>query len=283
MKPRLQKETKNQTWKIPANSSQWSKPAVEMERLADGFEPISLQEMDSVALLNRMDVKFAMPTGQLLQSMKNLQNDYRMLVVDGKRLNHYRTLYFDTPDFQLYQAHVNGRSERYKVRSREYVDTHLAFLEVKHKTRKDRTIKDRILTPHQVVRIGQDDSSWVESLTLLDGKALEPKLWNTFTRMTLVNKLASERVTLDVGLSFYTDSRSIRLNEIAIAELKMESNDYSSPFWREMRDQRVQPGSFSKYALGVALLYEGIKKNTLKPRIFWVEKMMKGTMYREQF
>ncbi len=64
----------------------------------------------------------------------------------GKRLNHYRTLYFDTPDFELYLLHVNGRADRYKVRSREYTDTHLSYLEVKHRTPKDRTIKERLST-----------------------------------------------------------------------------------------------------------------------------------------
>ncbi len=110
------------------------------------YAPISLKEMDAVALLNRTDTKFVLSTDQLLQALAALQHDYRILSVAGQRLNHYRTLYFDTPNFDLYNLHVNERSDRYKVRSREYTDSRRSFLEVKHKTNKGRTIKERIST-----------------------------------------------------------------------------------------------------------------------------------------
>ena len=117
----------------------WACPTT-LDGLAAGFAPITLKEMDAVALLNRTDTKFVMTNAQLLSALAAVREDYWMLSVNGRRLNHYRTLYFDTPGFNLYNDHLTGRAERYKVRSREYVDTHLAFLEVKHKTRKDRTI-----------------------------------------------------------------------------------------------------------------------------------------------
>jgi hypothetical protein len=54
------------------------------------FAPISLKEMDTVALLNRTDTKFIL-SWSVLRTIA-LQPDYRMLVVNGQRLNHYRTL-----------------------------------------------------------------------------------------------------------------------------------------------------------------------------------------------
>lgn len=246
------------------------------QELAGGFEPISLAEMDGVALLNRLDTKYVMTTRQLWDALTNLQQDYWMLEVEGLRLNRYRTLYFDTPDFALYHAHVNKRPERYKVRSREYADSHLAFLEVKHRTRKDRTIKDRVRTPEQVIAMTAAMTDWLGSVSPVDGSTLEPKLWNSFLRMTLVNKQCCERVTLDLGLAFATDTRRLQLDGIAIAEVKMDGLSGASPFMLQMRAQRIHPRGFSKYAVGVALLYDGVKKNTLKPRLIWVEKMMKG-------
>ena len=91
--------------------------------LVQKFAPITLKEMDAVALLNRIDTKFVLTNRQLLDALAAVQQDYRVLSVNGQRLNHYRTLYFDTPDFDLYRLHVNGRADRYKVRTREYTDS----------------------------------------------------------------------------------------------------------------------------------------------------------------
>lgn len=258
-----------------------SQPTV--TNLAANFAPISLREMDAVALLNRVDTKFAMTTDQLLTALTQIQPDYRILSINGQRLNHYSTLYFDTPNFSLYHAHVNKRAERYKVRSREYVDSHLSFLEVKHKTRKGRTIKDRIPTVQPLAQMTAETENWLGQVSPLDGGALEPKLRNTFTRLTLVSKQHCERVTLDVDLTFYTDNKVAQLNGIAIAEVKMDASHGNSSFLEQMRAQKIRQNSFSKYAIGVAMLYSAVKKNSLKPKLLWLEKNMKGIIDHERF
>ena len=138
---------------LPETIWRWDINEDKLGDLAEEYSPINLDEMEMVSLLNRKDTKFLMSTHQLLNSMRSLQDDYRILSINGKRLNHYRSLYFDTPDFRLYNMHVNGRADRYKVRSREYTDSQLSFLEVKHKTNKDRTIKDRLATTRLVVQL----------------------------------------------------------------------------------------------------------------------------------
>ena len=263
-----------QYWVLPPCGSQMGT----WQALADGFTPISLAEMDGVALLNRLDTKFVMSTSQLWITLASLQQEYWMLEVNGQRLNRYRTMYFDTPSFDLYLAHVNERPERYKVRSREYADSHLAFLEVKHRTRKDRTIKERIPIAEQWMRMPPELQRWLRSVSPVDGSALEPKLWNSFIRMTLVSKHCCERVTLDLALSFSNDARRLSMDEIVIAEVKMDAVGGVSPFLAQMRSQRIRQRGFSKYAMGVALLYTQVKKNTLKPRLLWLEKMMKGSV-----
>jgi hypothetical protein len=230
--------------------------------------------MDGVALLNRIDTKFVMRTEQLMNTLASLQDDYWMLAINDQRLNHYRTLYFDTCDFELYHAHVNGKAERYKVRSREYIDSRMSFLEVKHKTRKDRTIKDRIPTPHAATHMTREATRWLREVCPLDGNALEPKLWNTFTRMTLVNKQGCERVTLDIDLAFYTADQVVRLDGIAVAEVKMDASNCTSPFFAQMRAQKIHPHGFSKYIIGAAMLYNQVKKNALKPQFLRIEKML---------
>lgn len=252
-----------------------------LRNLAAGFAPIGLEEMNEVALLNRVDTKFVLTTGQLVKALAHLQADYWMLEVAGQRLNHYRTLYFDTPGFDLYHAHVNNRAERYKVRCREYADTQLSFLEVKHHTRKDRTIKERVRTAQPVAQLDEKLETWLEGISPLDADRLEPKLRNTFTRLTLVSKQYCERVTLDIDLLFSADDRCVRLDGLAIAEVKMDAARGASPFLAQMSAQKIGQRGFSKYVMGVGMLYDGVKKNALKPKLLRIEKMMKGWLSYE--
>jgi hypothetical protein len=267
--------------RTPSRQVPWAEPIWQvaphtLESLAAGFAPISLQQMEAVALLNRVDTKFVMRSGQLLSALAELQSEYWMLSIDGQRLNHYRTLYFDTPDFALYHAHVNERAERYKVRSREYLDTRVSYLEVKQKTRKARTIKQRIPTERPVEQMTPELESWLRSVSALEGGELEPKLWNTFRRLTLVGKRGCERVTLDVDLVFAAGDQVVALEGVVIAEVKMETSERDSAFVEQMRAQRIRALGFSKYAMGVSMLYEQVKKNALKSKLLWVEKVMKG-------
>jgi hypothetical protein len=276
-----QKQNNLQTWALTSFRQVSTATMHELAHLSEGFEPISLKEMDSVALLNRTDTKFVISSEQLILALTAVQDQYRILSVEGQRLNHYRTLYFDTADFTLYNLHVNDRAERYKVRSREYTDTALSFLEVKHKTRKGRTIKSRISTKEPVEQITYKTCNWLDGVLPYNSRELEPKLWNSFTRITLVSKQCCERVTLDVNLSFFTDSKINQLDGVAIAEIKMDSNNRASAFLAQMRTQKIHPQGFSKYCIGVAMLYPQVKKNTLKPKMLWIGKMTRGVFQYE--
>lgn len=270
-----------QPWALPGTAWGWPTRPSRLESLAAGFAPISLAQMDAVALLNRSDTKFVLTTGQLHTALTNLQNDYWMLEIGGQRLHPYRTLYFDTPGFALFNLHVNDRAERYKVRSREYPASQRSFFEVKHKTAKGRTIKARIPTRQPLAEITSEAEDWLQGVFPFDGRELEPKLWNRFTRLTLVSKQYSERLTLDVDLAFYTAGRTAQLGELAIAELKMDARKGDSPFLKEMHAQKIHPRGFSKYCIGVSLLYDQVKKNILKPKLLWLQKMNHGVAYDE--
>jgi len=275
--PATQERLRLQPWALPQPGPAWPTNPSRLDSLLRGFDPISLADMNAVALLNRTDTKFVMPTGQLLHTLAALQSDYRVLCMRGQRLHHYRTLYFDTPDFALYHLHVNKRPNLYKVRSREYTDTHESFLEVKHKTHKERTIKERIPTAQPMVELTTESVDWLNGVYPYDCQVLEPKLWNTFTRITLVSRHCCERVTLDVELAFYADHQQVQMDHLAIAELKADACSPASPFLAQMRTQRIRPIGFSKYCIGTSLLFDQVKKNALKPKMLRLEKMMKGS------
>ena len=108
------------------------------------FLPISLDEMDDVKLMSRTDTKFAFKANKMPLLLQKLLPFYRVLAIDGKLIHDYKSLYFDTDDRKFYLDHHNGRVNRNKIRFREYVGSKLAFLEIKLKNNKGKTIKKRM-------------------------------------------------------------------------------------------------------------------------------------------
>ena len=100
--------------------------------------------MDSVKLMDRTDTKFVFNIDILPAVLNEAKVFYKILDVEGNRISRYKTLYFDTQDFDLYNKHHSGKLNRYKVRHRTYVESSLGFLEVKFKNNKGRTLKTRI-------------------------------------------------------------------------------------------------------------------------------------------
>lgn len=253
-------------------------PIARVERSLACFDPISLTEMEQVALLDRTDTKYIMRVSQLAHVLGQLVDQYRVLQINGRYLNHYQTLYFDTHDFALYRQHHNGLRARYKVRAREYVDSDLAFWEVKRKTNQERTIKSRLKTSDITADMEGQVNEFIDAHTPLDVQELGPKLRNKFLRVTLVSKHYPERLTLDLNLEFGWDDAYATLPGIAIAEVKQEHFSQQSDFIQQMRGLGIRPTRFSKYCAGVYLLYEGVKINNFKPRMRLVEKLMQEEM-----
>jgi hypothetical protein len=244
--------------------------------LLSRFDPISLAQMDGVALLDRTDTKYVLNAGQLYGTLASLTEYYRVLDIDGIRLNPYRTLYFDTADFALYLRHHAGGRNRYKVRSRKYLDTSLSFLEIKRKVNKSRTVKNRLQTPGLISRFTPQTSEFVKAHFPLNPNFLEPKLWNDFSRITLVSKHRQERLTLDLSLQFCNDRCTVALPGIAIAEVKQDGVNHNSDFIRQMRAMNIHSTGFSKYCIGVSMLYQNVKHNNFKPKLRLVNKLMRG-------
>lgn len=244
--------------------------------LAHTFQPISLTEMDNVALLNRTDTKFVLGINDLYSVLGGLTDSYRVLEVGGTRLNHYQTLYFDTPGLALYHRHHAGAAERYKVRARTYVESELAFFEVKRKTKKKRTVKDRMQTPQLVTHVGRDTAVFLHHHYPYDPADLRPVLWNSFTRLTLVSRVRPERLTIDFDLAFYAEQRRVTWPGVAVAEVKQDGFSADSDFIREIRARHTHPTSFSKYCLGAALIYPHLKQNNFKRQLLLVQKLLSG-------
>jgi hypothetical protein len=241
-------------------------------QILNKYSPISLEEMDSVALQDRTDTKYVFAARHLPSILKRLANEYRALEINGLRLSRYETLYYDTEDFQLYSTHHNRKANRYKIRARKYVESDLHFFEIKFKNNKGRTIKERIKTKRIKEVLGKKTSAYLKERTPFDPLSMKPKIWVRYCRTTLVNTESLERVTIDSNLNFEKDGLIKPYTHIAIAEVKQQKAS-SSLFGKIMREMHIESGSMSKYCIGVAQMYDHVKKNNFKPRLQFLNKI----------
>ena len=236
------------------------------------FEPITLAEMDSVKLMDRTDTKYTFNIEYLPLFLESMKDSYRVLDVNGCRINSYQSLYFDTSDFRLYNDHLTGKMNRYKIRFRSYVESNLHFFEIKYKNNKGRTIKNRIEHQYKENRIDTTAEQFLKEHTPIDPECLEKKFNVGFSRITFVNRFTPERVTIDTNMSFTNGKESKQFENLVVAEVK-QSKHFVSAFVRLMKDHHVREGALSKYCYGVMCLFTSLRFNNFKPQLLLLNKL----------
>jgi hypothetical protein len=236
------------------------------------FTPISLKEMDHVKLLDRIDTKYVINSDLLEEYLALLQDKYKILSIDGVLVHPYETLYYDTPDFHLYRMHHNGRQNRYKIRFRKYVNSDLAFFEIKSKTNTHRTIKKRIPVEHILETLNDPLNSFISNHTPGAFRKYIPVLRVFFNRITLVNNNANERLTIDTDIRYISKGEEKIIESLVIVEVKQEKHCIS-PFQQLMQGKRQRSNYISKYCLGVVCMNRDVKKNRFKHRLNILNKL----------
>lgn len=237
----------------------------------NAFKAISLNDLSNVSLMNRVDTKFVGPASLIPQVLNALNDDYKVLEIDSDRYFQYKTQYYDTAEYGMYEAHQNGKLNRYKVRKREYVSSGQLFLEVKFKNNKRRTIKKRVERKENNA-LTSSELEFLNENTPFNSNALEHKLSNAFNRITLAGQM--ERVTIDFGLSFSdNDGFSKDFHDIVIFELKQAKYSPTSKAMIALKKFKIKQQSFSKYCLGAASLNTHIKSNRMKQKFEMIDKI----------
>ena len=249
-------------------------------RFIEAFPPVSLEEMDGVKLMNRIDTKYVTDEDTLQAILADaLSAGYRALTTDGAKIAPYDTLYFDTPKLRTFLDHHNRRLVRQKVRTRVYVGSGLTFLEIKRKNNHSRTKKKRIQIPPEEFRDFASDAQacgYLAEQSMFTAAELSPSLETVFRRITLVNPAMTERLTIDSCVAFKNarNGREASLRNGVIIELKQDGRA-DSPAKRILLDHRVKPVKVSKYCIGVTLTDPEIKSNRFKLKIRKIEKTIK--------
>lgn len=256
------------------------------------YDPITLDEMSGIKLMNRTDTKFVTNETMLRRLLVSAADEYYVQEVEGRRLSSYYTLYFDTPRCDMYLNHHNGRLNRQKLRIRSYMDVGLDFLEVKTKNNHGRTKKkrvaidtfDHIHTGSLANVCGYGDvfpvdgagyAGFISTYLGYDPTDISSKIENRFKRITLVNKGKTERLTIDLNISFRNIAvgRRKTLNNIVIIELKRDGLVYS-PILEKLLDLRIKPMGFSKYCMGMAMTDDSLKQNRFMKRMTKINKII---------
>ncbi|MBS1547637.1 MAG: polyphosphate polymerase domain-containing protein [Bacteroidetes bacterium] len=235
------------------------------------FAPITLKEMDDVALQFRMDTKFIFNASRLDELFTLLLAGYRLLEVEGERGVDYETRYFDTVGLKHYFDHHNGRTFRSKVRARRYGGSGQCVLEVKRRTGRGGTDKRRTPLSSLPVELNAEQQAFAAAQSGCT-EPLFAVLDNSFHRYTLVHRERRERLTIDTGITFTHSKRQVALPGLVVAELKEARTGHGSPFATAMRRWAVPPTSFSKYCIGTALTDPTLKQNAFRPVLLQAER-----------
>ena len=221
--------------------------------------PIDLASVDAAAALQtRTDRKYLLDEEQLGQLIVRLAGQANVLEIDGRRTFRYRSVYFDTPEYDSYLGAARRRPDRFKVRTRTYVDTDTTWLEVKRRDRRGRTVKHRVAAA-SATDLGADDRSFIASFDTLADVAgrLVPTLTTSYERTTLV--VGPTRVTIDRDVhGTAADGREVAIGGV-IVETKSDRPGGSVD--RVLWALGVRPVTISKYATELAALHPELPSN----------------------
>lgn len=247
----------------------------------DFFDPILLDDMDRVKLMNRIDRKYWFNLEDLQSILDTIGDQYYLLNIDGHSSMPYSTTYYDTEENYMFIDHHNGKLNRYKIRKRQYLVSGIGFLEVKFKSNKGRTSKRRMKTNLIINEFSTKEDLFIKMRTPYNTDALSVSLQNSFTRLTLVNKNFKERCTIDLDIKYEYKNNSVEMGNLVIVEIKSDGKQ-SSPLLIALRDHRIKASGFSKYCIGRTVTDSSLKRNSFKNKVRKIEKVINSsqTLYK---
>ncbi len=243
-----------------------------IESILSTFNPVSLEEIDEVKLMNRIDRKYWFHISKLNELLEKVTPFYDILEINGKRLMEYKSTYFDTADNFMYIKHHNRKLNRYKVRRRTYLTTNDDFFEIKLKTNKKRTIKKRIATEFNGADFLEKEIVFLNEKTPFRSDELANSLNNHFFRITLIHKNKLDRCTVDIQPKFWNSKGKVRFDNLVVFELKRGRSLKSSTMVSLLRQMKIRQRGLSKYCTGRAFLEPELKRNAFKPRLRFIYK-----------
>ncbi len=250
---------------------------ISFDKALGALGSVTLEEMDAVKLMNRIDSKYLTNETTLVKILEDAAaSGYRALSIDGKKISGYNSVYYDTPALRMYYDHRNKHLVRQKVRTRAYLESGQAFLEIKRKNNKGRTKKKRTEIPiGELMDFKADDAavSYLAKHSWFTVADVSPVLATKFRRITLVNPAMTERLTIDTALNFenFRTHKGASLEDTVIIELKQDGRA-ASQMKGILLDRRVKPTRVSKYCVALTLTDPEARPGRFNLKVRTIEK-----------
>lgn len=224
----------------------------QIDEILQSYKPITLEEIDTINLMDRIDTKFIVPISILYELLK-VVSDYYVLEINGFRNSLYDTTYFDTINYDMFMDHAYDIENRQKIRVRKYLCNDLKFLEIKTKVDEGRTLKKRIKVKHKGLK-RKKNQEFIKEHSKYDLSVLQKSLRTKFERFTLVNPEKTERITIDTSLHFINKkmNKEVYVEDVAILELKRNKKQ-DSRIKAFLDEHDIKSIGFSKYCFGMCL------------------------------
>lgn len=233
--------------------------------------PVALDELvGEAALLTRVDRKYLVPLPVAEAVLAELDPRTRVLEIDGRRGFSYDSVYFDTVDHLSYRLTAQRRRRRFKLRTRGYLDTGASFLELKTKSGRGATVKERMeYAPAERTRLTAAGRNYVAALLERHGHdaalvgSLRPALVSRYLRTTLLLPDGS-RATIDTALRWSSLDGSRETASVALlghAILESKSIGRPSALDRALWRAGHRPSGLSKFGTGTAALHPELPGN----------------------
>ena len=229
------------------------------------LDPVTLEEVVAAADRQvRIDRKYVLPQravdGILTAAAET--DGVRALEIGGEREFDYASLYFDTPDLLCFHAAGQGRRRRFKVRTRDYLDSGESWLEVKVRGPRGTTVKERMPSAPGLRRLTGEAAAFVTDRLTAHGiepapvARMRPELTTTYRRSTLLldSPRARGRATIDLGMTWVADGTGERRSRSDITIVETKAGATPTHLDRILWSRGHRPVRLSKYGVGVAAL-----------------------------
>lgn len=231
--------------------------------------PISLDELVAEAeMLTRVDRKYVLHRRDLDTALGGLDPHTRVLRIDARVPQPYRSTYFDTPDLRSFYMAAHPRRRKFKIRTRTYLASRTSFLEVKAVSARGITVKERIPYDYDDAmhsRLSEGTSNWLEERLRVAGQPpgtgaqLAPVMWGSYHRTTLLMADGSGRATVDTDLDWASHDSYLERPDMVVVETK--SGSRPSEVDRLLWASGHRPAKISKFGTGMSALHHHLPRN----------------------
>ncbi|MEZ5270151.1 MAG: VTC domain-containing protein [Microthrixaceae bacterium] len=227
------------------------------------LEPVALASVGECASMRtRKDRKYIVDAELLARAIDRIGEEMQVLEIEGIRWFTYRSVYFDTPDYDAYRLAAHRRPNRYKVRSRTYLDEGTTVLEVKTKDRAGQTVKHRLTHDGGAGDLDSAARAFASSVqeSSVHAENLVPVLTTSYLRATLLFPESEVRATIDSDYSVCDrDGREVGFSAELIVETK--TNGRPCALDRALWALGARPQTISKYCTGLAAIHPELPSN----------------------